>query len=87
MKFPEDGEIPNSSLQSLESLLPDREDVIIPDNADECDLIRIDPEEQRRQYRVSTEFFLMLLRAGESETSVEASVSSFSNTTRHHIAT
>lgn len=45
VKFPVDGSISSDKLQQLESLLPSRQSAIVPDEADEADLIKIDPAE------------------------------------------
>ncbi|XP_013408528.1 dnaJ homolog subfamily A member 1 [Lingula anatina] len=43
VKFPKPGIIPHEKLQKVEHLLPPREEVIIPDHAEECDLVEFDP--------------------------------------------
>ena len=49
VKFPEEGFLSADKLPSLERLLPDRTEVIVPDAAEECDLVKFDPEANGRQ--------------------------------------
>lgn len=49
VNFPPDGFITSPHLSQLEQLLPPREEVLIPDDAEEHDLVKIDPAESRRQ--------------------------------------
>ena len=51
VNFPKDGFLSSPKLQQLESLLPERERHIIPDEADEADLIKIDPAEYQKSRR------------------------------------
>ena len=43
VKFPEGGWIPIDKLKQLEKYLPPRQEVIIPDDAEECELVERDP--------------------------------------------
>lgn len=51
VNFPPDGFITPPSRRQLEQLLPPREEVMIPDDAEEHDLVRIDPETETRRRR------------------------------------
>lgn len=56
VNFPPDGFITPPNLRQLEQLLPPREEVMIPEDAEEHDLVKIDPETEarrRRQHSVS----------------------------------
>ena len=58
INFPPNGFITSSDLPQLEQLLPPREEVIIPEDGEEVELVKIDPKEQARnrsQYGVSME--------------------------------
>lgn len=48
VKFPEDGWITKEKIQQLEALLPAKQEVIIPDGADECELTKFDPRTRNR---------------------------------------
>jgi DnaJ-class molecular chaperone len=45
VNFPKAGFLPNAKLPQLEKLLPDRQQVIIPDSAEECTLTEFDPSQ------------------------------------------
>jgi len=47
--FPADNWIQPTKLGQLESLLPKRNEVIIPDGSDECIMVRYDPEADRQR--------------------------------------
>jgi len=47
--FPKPGSIPHDKIPQLEKCLPPREEVIIPDCAEEHELQEFDPNEQRRR--------------------------------------
>ena len=53
VKFPESNWLPPQQLPKLESYLPPREETIIPDDAEECVLQQVDPndENQKQQRR------------------------------------
>lgn len=53
VNFPEDGSLSGEKLQQLEALLPHRQRSIIPDEADEADLIKIDPAEYKNYRRAN----------------------------------
>ena len=52
VKFPEENWIPPVKLVELEKLLPPRQELIIPDHAEECDLQKIDPNAEQTRRRV-----------------------------------
>ena len=61
INFPPDGFIPPTDIPQLEQLLPPREEVILPEEGEEVDLVKIDREEQersRRQHMVRIESHL-----------------------------
>jgi len=51
INFPANGEIPIAKIPTLESILPARQEVLIPDEAEECELTEYDPETQGRSRR------------------------------------
>ena len=51
VKFPPDGFITPASLSQLEQLFPPRQEVIVPEDAEEVDLVKLDPEEESRRRR------------------------------------
>jgi DnaJ family protein A protein 1 len=51
VKFPDDYWIPEDQIALLEKLLPPRTEVIIPDEAEECTLIKYDPKMEQRNRR------------------------------------
>ena len=51
VKFPADGEITPEALAKLEEILPARQEVIIPDDAEECSMSRFDATEHARSRR------------------------------------
>jgi DnaJ family protein A protein 1 len=52
VKFPENDFLPPSKLSELDKLLPPRKEIIIPDDAEEHDLVEFNPHERRRhQYK------------------------------------
>jgi len=52
VKFPENDFLPPNKLSQLDKLLPPRKEIIIPDDAEEHDLVEFNPNERRRkQYR------------------------------------
>jgi len=51
VNFPPDGFIAPSHINGLEQLLPPREEVLLPEDAEEHDLVKIDPEEENRRRR------------------------------------
>ena len=58
INFPPDGFISSTDIPQLEQLLPPREEVILPEEGEEVDLVKIDRDEQersRRQHMVRTE--------------------------------
>lgn len=61
INFPPDGFITPTNIPQLEELLPPREEVILPEEGEEVDLVKIDREEQersRRQHMVRIESHL-----------------------------
>jgi len=63
INFPPDGFILPPDIPQLEELLPPREEVILPEDGEEVDLVKIDRDEQersRRQHMVRTELHLDL---------------------------
>lgn len=63
INFPPDSFISPSNIPQLEQLLPPREEVILPEEGEEVDLVKIDRDEQersRRQHMVRTESHLDL---------------------------
>lgn len=48
--FPQPGFIPPNKLTELEKCLPPRQEVIVPDCAEEHTLVDYDPEEERRRH-------------------------------------
>ena len=52
VKFPENDFLPPNKLSQLDKLLPPRKEIIIPDDAEEHDLVEFNPHERRRhQYK------------------------------------
>lgn len=49
VKFPENNFLSADKYTELEKLLPERKEVIIPDDAEEHDLLEFDPQERRRE--------------------------------------
>lgn len=67
INFPPDGFISPTNITQLEQLLPPREEVILPEEGEEVDLVKIDRDEQdrrRRQHMVRTESLLDLSAFG-----------------------
>lgn len=48
VKFPEDGWLPMDKISQLEAILPPRQETIIPDGAEEVDLVRYEPTARGR---------------------------------------
>ena len=57
VSFPEDGWLPVDKISLLESLLPPRQEVIIPDGAEECTLTKFDPHSDARRSRSMGEVY------------------------------
>lgn len=55
--FPEDGWLPIDKLPALEGLLPPRQEVLIPDGAEECTLTKYDPHTDSRRSRSMGEVY------------------------------
>ncbi|KAK3795936.1 hypothetical protein RRG08_018319 [Elysia crispata] len=49
VKFPTSGSLNTEAISTLESVLPPRQEVIVPDEAEECSLQDYDPSQQQRQ--------------------------------------
>lgn len=54
VNFPPDGFITEAHLPQLQQLLPPREKVILPDDGEEVNLVKLDPEEESRRRRHHT---------------------------------
>lgn len=66
INFPPDGFISPTDIPQLEQMLPPREEVILPEEGEEVDLVKIDRDEQersRRQHMVRTESHFLDLSA------------------------
>lgn len=66
INFPPDGFISPTDIPQLEQMLPPREEVILPEEGEEVDLVKIDRDEQersRRQHMVRTESHFVDLSA------------------------
>ena len=50
VKFPEDNWIDPSEISKLEQYLPPRQECIIPDDAEACELSKVEPNQQRQRY-------------------------------------
>ena len=52
VNFPKDNWLTPDQIESLEKFLPERQDVMVPDEAEECTLSRFDPKQEhgRRRY-------------------------------------
>lgn len=50
VEFPEKDWLPQNLLPQLESLLPERDEVMISDDVEEVDLCEVDYESQRRNF-------------------------------------
>lgn len=48
VKFPPDGFLTTGDIPKLEQLLPPRDEMIVPEDAEEVNLVKIDPQEQAR---------------------------------------
>ncbi len=48
IKFPEDGWIDAAKIQQLEAILPPRQEIMIPDGAEECTLQRFEGQSNSR---------------------------------------
>lgn len=48
INFPPDGFLSAGEIPKLEQLLPPRDESIVPEDAEEVDLVKIDPQEQAR---------------------------------------
>lgn len=48
INFPPDGFLSAGEIPKLEQLLPPRDESILPEDAEEVDLVKIDPQEQAR---------------------------------------
>lgn len=51
VNFPKDGWLPTDQIEALEKLLPERQEVMIPDEAEECTLTRYDPKHEHGRRR------------------------------------
>ncbi|ELU11520.1 hypothetical protein CAPTEDRAFT_102315 [Capitella teleta] len=51
VKFPPDNWIPTEQISQLEALLPERKESIIPDDAEECTLVKYDPKMEQSRRR------------------------------------
>ena len=49
LEFPKENWIDHALIDQVESLLPARQEVIIPDDAEECELTKFDPRSSSRQ--------------------------------------
>lgn len=52
VKFPQDNWVSAAKLKELERLLPPRQELIIPDHAEECILQRYNPEANQQRHRM-----------------------------------
>lgn len=52
VKFPQDNWVPVAKLKDLERLLPPRQELIIPDHAEECILQKFSPEANQQRHRM-----------------------------------
>lgn len=57
VQFPKEGWLPLDKIPQLEKLLPPRQEVIVPDNAEECTLTDYDPSDSSRRSRSMGEVY------------------------------
>lgn len=57
VKFPEEGWIEKSKLVKLEKILPPRSEVMVPDDGEECTLVKFEPENRSHRRRGGPEAY------------------------------